>query len=142
MEIKKHYKYDNYYLSNGKIKSYPNTIEHIKITKENELQYYINDVVKTANKKVREIKRIENILKTILRYKGYNTKNLNQRIYNLDKAGDLKIEDKQLLRKIMKRQNSLADNLTELLKFALQLYDVNDEEIKQITKELQEYDKP
>jgi len=39
----------------------------------------------------------------------------------------------------MSRQKLIANDLTELLTFILQLYEVNDAEIKEMTKELKEY---
>lgn len=105
------------------------------------MQKHINDSLDTARFKVRELNKIEGILKTILRYRGYNKKNLAVRIERLAKADQIEHKDLKLVREIMKRQNMIAGDLTEMLTFILKLYEVKDIEIKELTKDLKEYEK-
>jgi DNA repair ATPase RecN len=129
--------------SDGTIKEYTQKQSYItaEASRKDELQKYIDDILKVANKKVYEINKIEKVLKSILKYRGYNKKNLNQRLFRLEKADELTNKDRELLTKIMKRQKRIAGDLTDLLTFILQLYDVHDTEIKQLKKQLEEYDK-
>jgi hypothetical protein len=114
--------------------------EHKKYS--DDLQGYILQTLDNAKIKIREINKIEVILKTILRYRGYNRKNLMQRIYRLESADEINSEDKKLLRKIMDRQKTIAGDLTSILTFILELYDVHDSELKDMAKQLQEYKEP
>ena len=146
MEDDKIKKYDytrKYKNKNGEVKEYTQHQEHLIAggNKSNELQRYINDTLKIASKKVYEIEKIEKILKTVLRYRGYNQKNLYQRIYKLESANEINMKDKKLLTKIMNRQKMIAGDLTEFLEYIIQLYGVHDAEIKELTKELKEYEK-
>lgn len=136
----KEYIYKRKYISSdGNIAEYDQKIH--QDLKNTDLQNYINDVSRSANKKVSEIKRLENLLKTVLHYRGYNNKNKVQRFYRLEKADEITLEEKHIIDKIMGRQKIIAEDLVSLLKFILQLYDSYDAEIKQLTKELEEYDK-
>lgn len=109
--------------------------------KSDNLQTHINDTVKMANRKVKDLKRIDSIIKALLQYRGYNKRNLDQRIFRLEKANEITMEDKKLLVTISNRQKNIAGDLTSLLKFVLQLYDSYDAEIKELSKELEEYNK-
>jgi len=142
-KIKKYDYTRKYKNKNGEVKEYTQHQEHLIAggNKSNELQRYINDTLKIASKKVYEIEKIEKILKTVLRYRGYNQKNLYQRIYKLESANEINMKDKKLLTKIMNRQKMIAGDLTEFLEYIIQLYGVHDAEIKELTKELKEYEK-
>jgi CHASE3 domain sensor protein len=70
----KEYKYKRKYITtNSEIKEYEQKIKS-DVT-DSELHNYINDVTKSASSKVKEIKRLENLLKVVLQYRGYNNKN-------------------------------------------------------------------
>jgi hypothetical protein len=134
------YKYKRKYItSTDEIKEYEQKI--VSDVKETELHTYINDVTKSASSKVKEIKRLENLLKVVLQYRGYNNKNKFQRFYRLEQANEITLEEKQIVDKIMGRQKIIADDLVNLLKFILQLYESYDEEIKQLQKQIEEYKK-
>jgi len=139
------YNYKREYVAkDGTIKNYEQKQSYIVAEKNrysDDLQGYINQTLDTAKMKVKEINKIEGILKAILRYRGYNQRNLEQRIFRLDKADEINLKDKKLLRKIMTRQKLIAGDLTSLLTFILQLYDVHDTEIKDLEKQLRDYDK-
>ncbi len=136
------YSYKRYYLDkDGNICSYLQNQSYLvsRPKYSDDLQGYIHQVLDTAKIKVREINKIESILKTILHYRGYNKKNLMQRIYRLEHADEINLEDKKLLRKIMDRQKDIAGDLSSILNFILQLYDVHDNELKELEKQLKEY---
>lgn len=134
----KNYKYKRFRVNkDGTIKEYNQLQTYITVSnnEENDTKAYINNLTKFASKKVGELKRIEDILKTVLRYRGYNEKNLFNRISRLEQANEITLKDKKTLRKIMDRQKALAGDLTNLLEFILMMYDVYDEEIKEIKEQ-------
>ncbi|MFX0132523.1 MAG: hypothetical protein ACFFDN_02635 [Candidatus Hodarchaeota archaeon] len=138
--MKKEYNYVRKYISSdGEILTYNQKIKNE--IKDTELHSYITDVTKSANNRVKEIKRLENLIKVVLQYRGYNNKNKLQRFYRLEKADEITLEEKQIVDKIMNRQKIIADDLVSLLKFILQLYESYDAEIVQLTKELEEFEK-
>jgi len=138
--LEKEYLYKRKYIDGeGNIKEYDQKI--YQDLKKTDLQIYINDVTKSANSKVGEIKRLEKLLKTVLQYRGYNNKNKMNRFYRLEQADEITLEEKQIVDKIMNRQKIIADDLVSLLKFILQLYESYDAEIKEMTKQLKEFEK-
>lgn len=142
MTDEKTYKYTRKYMtSDGNINTYEQEIKQKQEIKDTELHTYITDVTKSANIKVKEIKRLENLLKVVLQYRGYNNKNKMNRFYRLERADEITLEEKQIIDKIMNRQKIIADDLVSLLNFILQLYDSYDAEIRELTKELKEFEK-
>jgi len=136
----KNYHYTRKYIdTEGNIKEYEQTIT--ATLKEDELQNFIRKYLKFASRKARDIKEIEYLLKTFIQYRGYNKKNLNARLYRLEHADEIKVEEKKLIKEIMERQKLVANDLVSLLRFILNLYNQYDEEIKEITSQLQEFNK-
>ena len=140
----KDYNYKRYYVTkDGTKKEYSQTQSHIvAMGGRSDTQDYIHQMTKFASKKTIELGRLENLLKTVLRYRGYNEKNLMQRISRLEDANEITLKDKKILRNIMKRQKLIAGDLTEMLEFILMLYETYDGELKEMKEQLsQEYDK-
>ena len=136
----KNYHYTRKYVdSEGNIKEYEQTIT--VTLKEDELQNFIRKYIKFASRKARDIKEIEYLLKTFIQYRGYNKKNLNQRLFRLEHADEIKIEEKKLLKGIMERQKLVAGDLVSLLTNILDLYEHYDLEVKEINKQLEEFSK-
>ena len=139
MEEKK-YNYTKKYIdTEGNIKEYEYSIT--ATLKEDELQNFIRKYLKFASRKARDIKEIEYLLKTFIQYRGYNKKNLNARLYRLEHADEIKVEEKKLIKEIMERQKLVAGDLVSLLRNVLDLYENYDLEVKEITKQLEEFSK-
>lgn len=137
----KEYQYTRSYINkNGEKKTYIHKQTHVISLKNNtdELHSYIITIINTALIKVNELKKIEKITKAVLQYRGYNKKNLYQRLHRLEHADEITIPDKKVITDIMGRQKIIAIDLTELLKFILKLYEANDEEIKEMTEKLKQ----
>ncbi|GAJ10859.1 unnamed protein product, partial [marine sediment metagenome] len=69
----KEYNYTRKYKTkDGEIKEYNQVQSYItaESSKEDDLQHYITDTIKTANRKVRELKRIDKIINSVLPVSG------------------------------------------------------------------------
>jgi len=81
---------------------------------------------------------INRLLNGIVANKCYNSSNMAKRINKLEHNGFLTSETKKLITRAYTRQYKLASELEEILLGILNLYDVSDNEVKEIREEINE----
>jgi len=136
------YKYKREYKTiNGEIKEYTQKVKVpiAPITNDNiitvnhdkdaqELIYYAKDRLKSVDKYISLLTDIEQTVKKILQYRGYNKKNYNNRLYRLEHADEITAKDKKLLKRAMSVQKNIAGKLANELDLILELYEIVEEE--------------
>ena len=113
-----------------------------KDDQERSIKQYADSLLTKALIKTREMRKLDKMVNAILRFKGYNCRNMEKQINKVKQLGTLSIKEEKLIRDIYGRNWKIANDCTDVLESILELYNMHDSEIKEIKDALNEYQKP